>query len=830
MRQLGLMPLFVCLFLMPCLAAEPGPVQLVPAASEARWGQPVSVQGPAAILLSVKATPAEREAARLLAMYVQRRFGQEWTVGTAGEAPTGLALRVLLGKRGGFPELDRMCREQNLAVVEHPEGYALKVWAEGGATTALVAGESGRAVFYGADTLFQLLRREADKLIVQEATIRDWPTIPLRGRPHPHFEYFLRSENFDCIMSSRINFIDLRDGIYAFEPGAKLKRDELGGIIQMAKDRDLRVYAAVNCGVTAAEQDAVLATFREFIDMGADGLWASFDDKGSGESPERMLKRVIALGREHSITGDAIAITPPKGDYQTVRTKFNTAIVAVPGMEQAVWYWTSVPCAEDLADARSIGMTVKPSWWHNWPRIPHASFRAGSDHAYSGALDLGDGWNHPQERDLRAMGDFVHAVMPWDGWQAQQHYLVPMIGWWSWRPEQYTFEAIRGRAYDMVFGPGQVKTAALFDDELKQIRSRFQFWNTHTDSAPHCPPRLKTPSDRGRTISALEALQAKLPSFCRSAVSASLIEPDTLERQYLNALTREVETAIAATRAPYPEYWWPAHQDAVLNAIYDGDDAGASRLMAGVRDRLLGELGEVERLLPHVSQVGKYVAWWKERANTSPADWRKLLEARQNRLREFIPEYSKTVAPVAQLLSDLGDPPIQAGTRVWARHNRLLATVVPQARETFWGDWIGGLHTFQDQQVAVFALAKHDPVNAGTHVELPVVVPVSGRRDRLALILYLADANKESFGLGRARWRWSGTRAIKLLWGEKELWSADLGIPRLTGEWFIVPLPELPADLDSLPLRLRVEDYYSAKNNLEIVYVGPIRLVELDRD
>jgi len=129
----------------------------------------------------------------------------------------------------------------------------------------------------------------------------------------------------------------------------------------------------------------------------------------------------------------------------------------------------------------------------------------------------------------------------------------------------------------------------------------------------------------------------------------------------------------------------------------------------------------------------------------------------------------------------------------------------------------------------VFALEKHLPVKAGTHSELPVSIPISGRRDQLALLIYLADANKESFGLGRAKWRWSGSRSIKLLWGDRELWQADLGIPRLTGEWFVVPLPQLPADLDKLPLRLRVEDYHNAKNNLEIVYVGPIHLVELDR-
>ena len=107
---------------------------------------------------------------------------------------------------------------------------------------------------------------------------------------------------------------------------------------------------------------------------------------------------------------------------------------------------------------------------------------------------------------------------------------------------------------------------------------------------------------------------------------------------------------------------------------------------------------------------------------------------------------------------------------------------------------------------------------------------IDGKRDQLALLVYLADANKESYGLGYAKWRWAGSRDIKLMWGDRELWRADLGIPRLNGEWFVARLPEIPEELKTLPLRLRVEDYCGAKNNLEIVYVGPIRLLELDRD
>jgi hypothetical protein len=821
--------LFACCLIAGALnVAVAAPVELMPGVSEVEWGQAMAVEGGGVVVLSDQATPPEREAARLLCRYVERRFGQKWATHTAGDVPAGAGLRVYLGQARTFPALDRLCKGQKLAVPEQPDGYALKVWAEGGGRTAVVAGVNGRGVIYGQDTLFQLLGKRDDRLTIQAATIRDWPTIPLRGRPHPHYQYFLKAENWDCIMTSRVNFIDLRDGIYAFEPGAKLKKEELGKVIRDARDRGLHVYAAVNTGVPKAEQEAVIALFKEFIELGVDGLWASFDDKGPGEDPKAMLGRILALGREHQITGDAIALTPPKGAYQVVDHKFNREGVSVPGMEKAVWYLTSVPCAEDAADGEAIGLKVRPSWWHNWPRLhyPSLSYRSG---AYVPVLDIADGWNHPTEKELKEMGRYVHAVMPWDGWQALQHYLVPVIGWWSWRPEQYDPQAIRRRVYDMVFGPAQVETARAFDDALPKINDRFQFWSAQTDSAPRCPARLKSLADRAQVQADLRALQPKLASLRKAAPSASLLERALLEKDYLEPMEREITTGLAAAQAPYPEYWWPEHQAQVLNAVYDGDMAKADQLIAGARERVLADVSKVEQQFSGADDVGGYVGWWRKRAKASAADWKELLAARQADLRTWIADYSKTVAPTSQMLKDLSDPPVQVGTGVWEGHNHVLATVLPEPREIFWGDWVGGIYEQGSTRAAVFAVAKHERVNANTFCELPVNIPLSGRRDRLALLVYLADTTKDSFGFGIAKWRWSGYRSIRLLWGSQELWKADLGIPRFSGEWFVAPLPPLPGDLKTLPLRLRVEDYRPAKANPEIVYVGPIRLLELDR-
>ena len=74
---------------------------------------------------------------------MERRFGQKWTTHTAGDAPAGARLQVYLGSQT-FPALNRLCDAQKLSVPEHQDGYALKVWADAGAVTAVVAGMNGR--------------------------------------------------------------------------------------------------------------------------------------------------------------------------------------------------------------------------------------------------------------------------------------------------------------------------------------------------------------------------------------------------------------------------------------------------------------------------------------------------------------------------------------------------------------------------------------------------------------------------------------------------------------------------------------------------------------
>ena len=97
------------------------------------------------------------------------------------------------------------------------------------------------------------------------ASIRDWPTVPWRGRPQTRIQNYLRPGDFDCYLDSRINFVDLRSGIYAFEPGEDLDEPLMRRIINECHRLGLVVYGTVNCGVAKMKYPSALKTFTEML-------------------------------------------------------------------------------------------------------------------------------------------------------------------------------------------------------------------------------------------------------------------------------------------------------------------------------------------------------------------------------------------------------------------------------------------------------------------------------------------------------------------------------------------------------------------------------------
>lgn len=189
-------------------------------------------------------------------------------------------------------------------------------------------------------------------------------------------------------------------------------------------------------------------------------------------------------------------------------------------------------------------------------------------------------------------------------------------------------------------------------------------------------------------------------------------------------------------------------------------------------------------------------------------------------------DYGRLADP-ARMLAGLKSPPLEWGIGRWQVANRLLATALPEPREQFWGDWLAGRHPQPGAEAVVFAASRKTPGQVGEFAELPASLPVSGRRDRLGVLLFVSAVNKDLFSNTLVPFRWAGYRALTLSWRGKVLWEADVGAIPDSGGWHLVRLPRIPEDVSTLELTLRVEDRRTSLNNYTVVCSGPLRLLEL---
>ena len=127
-----------------------------------------------------------------------------------------------------------------------------------------------------------------------------------------------------------------------------------------------------------------------------------------------LTKRVLELGRQRNMTGQLIATTRR-------RARTNGSSPTSTGRSWRCRAWNrrsgSGPAClrAGVEEARSIGIKVKPSWWHNWPRLE-------TPQAYTGVPPLSLGWSEPDYGTLAAGAIVSDAVMPWGGNGFGQHY------------------------------------------------------------------------------------------------------------------------------------------------------------------------------------------------------------------------------------------------------------------------------------------------------------------------------------------------------------------------------------------------------------------------
>ena len=234
-----------CLLAVLSLAALAVPAQqlkLIPYPKEVQTGTgTVTVTTSTRIALTAKHAKADRTAAEMLAEEIERTTGHKPRI---GESRLDAIVLTRLEPKADDPPLFK------------DQGYTIDV-KKG---RIVVAGASDAGLFYGVQTLRQLLQPDGKKLRVPEVTIRDWPSMRWRGvhddlsrGPIAKLEFL--KQQIRTLSEYKINmFSPYMEAVFAY-PGHPLAAPQEAAITP-DEARELVKYAAQYYVTVVPEQEA----------------------------------------------------------------------------------------------------------------------------------------------------------------------------------------------------------------------------------------------------------------------------------------------------------------------------------------------------------------------------------------------------------------------------------------------------------------------------------------------------------------------------------------------------------------------------------------------
>jgi hexosaminidase len=201
------------------LASVAQHVNLVPAPKEIRSGtKPFRITAITRILVNSRYVKGDLFAAERLAEEIEKATQHRpWITSTATSTQSANAILLtrltdLVSKR----KLERLGLTADQSFNE--EGYLLNAAADG----VTIAGQSAAGVFYGVQTLRQLIQPEQNRVIIPAVSIKDWPTVRWRGvhddvsrGPIPTLEYM--KKQIRTLAEYKINLFSIyMENVFAY--------------------------------------------------------------------------------------------------------------------------------------------------------------------------------------------------------------------------------------------------------------------------------------------------------------------------------------------------------------------------------------------------------------------------------------------------------------------------------------------------------------------------------------------------------------------------------------------------------------------------------------
>jgi len=240
-------------------------LRLLPAPKEVQLNEGKLVVRSSTVIFSL---PEDHLAAETLQQEIHERTGIKPAIEPATSAPKTPGSIVLarlseLAMRSYFESLGLKCAQnvgENLGNGNlGDQGYVIHVTARG----ATVAANTAQGVFYGAQTLRQLLRIEGKSLALPALTIRDRPSMEWRGvsddisrGPIPTLDYL--KFQIRTLAEYKINLLGLNmENVFDFQSQPLVApKDDARAALAPAEIRELVAYAAKYFITIVPEQQA----------------------------------------------------------------------------------------------------------------------------------------------------------------------------------------------------------------------------------------------------------------------------------------------------------------------------------------------------------------------------------------------------------------------------------------------------------------------------------------------------------------------------------------------------------------------------------------------
>ena len=308
---------------------------------------------------------------------------------------------VCIGMKG-----DKSVRKYAARIPKQAEGYYLKIDKEG----IVVAGADRRGVFYGVQTLAQLVA--LPRLPLAEVT--DYPDVPYRGVVEGFYgvpwsrEARLSQLDFYGRNKMNIYIYGPKDDPYHSSPNWRKpypaqEAEQLKELVECARRNEVLFYWAIHPGKdirwNTEDRDLLMEKFESMYRLGIRAFAVFFDDiSGEGTSAEKQVELLNDIYHNFvKVKGDVAPLLMCPTEYNRLWTKLEGGYLATLGGKLhpdigILWTGDKVVACIDKPTMQFVNPLLKRKafiWW-NFPVSDYVRDRLLLGAVYGNGTDIDD--------------------------------------------------------------------------------------------------------------------------------------------------------------------------------------------------------------------------------------------------------------------------------------------------------------------------------------------------------------------------------------------------------------------------------------------------------